>query len=305
MTTAWSAGKSAAAENTSQSARAKWCLRHVIVELRESPCVDGRTPGKARGGGAVIARRNLPAVGVEGARFVVAGRRNHAGPGVCVGTSFTRCVGGPVVGDVAPATPSEKAAQPYAQPNKTAPRHIRSVRHELHEDKCGPLTIAGVLEGQAYGGGASSCRAPAQVDDLDVFTRPGQDSLATVRDRIRGYRELVCTGLLFVAAACGGRVPEVETQVGPDPADANTQTCLIPEATKNNGCVMKAGNCVPRGFDMSSPSVCIPTGNDGCDPAPGLGFLLDCGDMGPDPSLNCDQVPQPGFAPAWCCVCGQ
>jgi hypothetical protein len=132
---------------------------------------------------------------------------------------------------------------------------------------------------------------------------PASDSLPTVRYRIGGYGVLGFTSFLLVAEACGGRVPEVETQVGPDPADADAKTCLIPAAAKNNGCVLRTGNCVPRGFDMSSPSVCIPIGNNGCDPAPGLGFLLYCGDMRPDPSLNCDPVVQPGFPP-WCCVCG-
>src|SRR5580698_3128843 len=130
-----------------------------------------------------------------------------------------------------------------------------------------------------------------------VLCHPRSDSLPTVRGRIGGYGVLAFAGLQLIAEACGGRVREVETQVSPDATDASARTCLIPAAAQNNGCALKAGSCVPRGLDMSSPSVCISTGNDGCDPAPGLGFLLDCGDTQPDPSLNCDQVPQPGLAP--------
>jgi len=118
---------------------------------------------------------------------------------------------------------------------------------------------------------------------------------------------LLLVGLELIGAACGARVdaPEVETQVGPDPSDANAQTCLIPAAAENNGCALRTGNCVPPGFEMSSPDACIPIGNNGCAPAPGLGFLLYCRDTQPDPSLNCDLVPQPGLAPPWCCVCGR
>jgi hypothetical protein len=127
----------------------------------------------------------------------------------------------------------------------------------------------------------------------------------TVRDRITGGGALLLTGLQLLGAVSGGCAssPEVETQVGPDPADADAQTCLIPAAAKNNGCTLTTGNCVPRGFDASSPSVCIPIGNNVCAPAPGLGFLLHCGDRQPDPSLNCEPEPTPGFPP-WCCVCG-
>jgi hypothetical protein len=118
-----------------------------------------------------------------------------------------------------------------------------------------------------------------------------------------GWDVLAFAGIVLVAEACGGRVPEVEIQVGPDPADANAQTCMIPPAAKNGGCVLRSGNCVPPGFDVSSPSVCIPLGDNSCAPAPGLGFLLYCRDTRPDPSLNCDLVPQPGYPPS-CCVCG-